>query len=190
MSLTRRFAALIVLFALLQGCATNISRPSAERSGPPPFAEPALQVRTVELQLADSAKKQLWYNDNLKPARVLAAMKRNLQERNMLGNVLDTRLPTIEIVVTDIRARSPGAAIWLGFLAGEDRIVGDVIVRDPAGVETDRFSVKATYAWGGPFGTEHARMNYLYDAFAEHAARGLTGRSLPHEVRERIASQI
>ncbi len=180
-----RFAAVVCLFALIQGCATEATRKS---DAEPPLAYGVTQVQAVHVTLTPEVQGQLYYNDSIKPGRVLGAMKRNLKARDMLGKPSDRHLPSIEIVINDIRARSRGASIWVGFLAGEDRIVGDVIVRDPSGKEIDRVSVKSTFAWGGPFGTDPERMNYLYNAFAEHAAELLTGRSLPRETLDKIAS--
>ena len=180
-----RFAAVICLSALIQGCATEATRDS---NAEPPLAQGVTQVQAVHVTLTPEVQGQLYYNESIRPARVLGAMKRNLKARDMLGKPSDRHLPSIEIVINDIRARSRGTAIWVGFLAGEDRIVGDVIVRDPSGREIDRVSVQSTFAWGGPFGTDPERMNYLYNAFAERAAELLTGRSLPRETLDRIAS--
>ena len=193
-----RFAVVACLFALIQGCASDAARKSnaepplangaAQVQAVPPLAHDAAQVQAVHVTLTPEVQGQLYYNDSIKPGRVLGAMKRNLKARDMLGKPSDRHLPSLEIVINDIRARSSGASIWMGFLAGEDRIAGEVIVRDPSGQEIDRVSVKSTYAWGGPFGTDHERMNYLYNAFAEHAAEILTGRSLPRETLDKIAS--
>lgn len=180
-----RFAAVACLFALIQGCASEAARKS---DAEPPLANSAAQVQAVHVTLTPEVQGQLYYNESIKPGRVLGAMKRNLKARDMLGQPSDRHLPSLEIVINDIRARSRGASIWVGFLAGEDRIVGDVIVRDPSGKEIDRVSVKSAYAWGGPFGTDYERMNYLYDAFAERAAELLTGRSLPQPTLDRIRS--
>lgn len=179
----QRFSALLLLLALLQGCTSEAWRKSAR-----PALPHGAQVQNVYVTLTPEVQGALWYNEDIKPRRVLGAMKRNLKERGMLAKPSERHLPTIEIVITDVRARSAGAAQWFGFLAGEDRIVGDVVVRDANGQEIERVKVKTTYAWGGPAGTNQARMSWLYDRFAERAAEQLTGQSLPHETLERISS--
>ncbi len=186
MMILRRLALMACVLALA-GCASNATRLNNDT---PPFADASSQVQSVHLNLSTNVRGELWYNESIKPGRVLAAMKRNLHERGMLGKPSDRHLPSLEILITDIRARSPGAAQWLGPLAGEDRIVGDVIVRDASGKELERINVKSTYAWGAFAATDAARMAYLADAFAERAAEQLTGRSLSHAQREKIASKF
>ena len=179
----RRFSVLLLSLALLSGCTSEAMRKSAS-----PVLPPGAKVQNIYVTLTPEVEGALWYNEDVKPNRVLGAMKRNLKERDMLGKPSDRHLPKIEIVITDVRARSEGASIWVPLLSGEDRIVGDVIVRDANGQELERLKVKTTYAWGGPLGTNHLRMNYLYDLFAERAAEQLTGRSLPQPVLDRISS--
>jgi len=80
----------------------------------------------------------------------------------------------VDIVVTDIRVRSAAAAVLLGILAGEDRVVGTVRVMDPANKAVRSFEIKATYAlggWGG--GQDSMRMNWMYDKFSELALQEL-----------------
>src|SRR5690606_2626262 len=121
----QRFSVLLLLLALLQGCTSEAMRKSAS-----PVLPPGAKVQNVYVTLTADVQGALWYNEDVKPNRVLGAMKRNLKERDMLGKPTERHLPKIEIVITDVRARSQGTSIWFPFFAGEDRIVGDVIVRD------------------------------------------------------------
>src|SRR5690606_32002577 len=152
----RRFSVLPLSLALLSGCTSEAMRKSAS-----PVLPPGAKEQNIYVTLTPAVEGALWYNEDVKPNRVLDAMKRNLKERDMLGKPTERHLPKIEIVITDVRARSEGAALWIPFLAGEDRIVGDVIVRDASGQELDRVKVKTTYAWSGPAGTNHMRMGWL-----------------------------
>jgi hypothetical protein len=62
-------------------------------------------------------------------------------------------------------------------MAGDDHIYGDVIARDAAGKELQRFSVEASYALGGiAGGIEDTRMGWLYETFAKHTVEELKGK--------------
>ncbi len=53
--------------------------------------------------------------------------------------------------------------MW-GFMAGADRVKGDVILRDAAGRKSNCFSVYADYAFGRPGRSQdEARMGWLYE---------------------------
>lgn len=81
----------------------------------------------------------------------------------------------MEILVTSIRSRSAFNAVMFGFMAGDDHIKGDVIVRSPDGVELERFAVSASWALGGFAGGQtEARMGWLYETFAKHVVEELT----------------
>lgn len=85
-------------------------------------------------------------------------------------------MPSIDVVVTDLRSRSTFAAVMFGLLAGNDSITGDVTVRDSAGEPLQRFSISASYALGGfAGGQENARMGWLNQKFADLAVAELTG---------------
>jgi hypothetical protein len=118
--------------------------------------------------------------DNLKfdQARLLATIKRALSAKELLAKTPDPELPTIEIVVTDIRVRSSFSAVMFGFMAGDDHLNGEVIARDKSGRELQRFQVSASYAFGGLVGGQDGvRMDWLYETFAQETANELTGAS-------------
>jgi hypothetical protein len=65
-----------------------------------------------------------------------------------------------------------------GFMAGDDRIKGDVIVRGPNGVAQQQFTISTSYALGGiAGGQDSARMDWLYESFAKRVLEELTGKS-------------
>ena len=79
-------------------------------------------------------------------------------------------------MITDIRVRSNFSAVMFGFMAGSDRIVGDVIARDAAGKELQRFTVSASYALGGiAGGQDETRMGWLYESFTKEFIKEITG---------------
>ena len=61
--------------------------------------------------------------------------------------------------------RSSSSALWWGFMAGNDAVDGEVVVKDLNGQVLDKFAVKVTYALGGLAGGEDETR--LYDAFAQ-----------------------
>ena len=76
----------------------------------------------------------------------------------------------------DFRVRSNFTAVMFGFMAGNDSITGDVVLRDAAGKELNRFEVSASYALGGlAGGMDDARMGWLYEKFAELTVENLGG---------------
>jgi len=180
-----RSIAISLLLTLLQGCYALAERTA---NTAPPFADPARQVQGVQITLTPEVQGEVWDNESIKPGRIVGAMRRNLKARNMLGKPGDRSLPRLEVVITDVRARSQGMAQWWGFMAGEDRIIGHVSVIDAEGKEIDRVKVSTAYAWGGFAGNDYVRANWMYDNFAERALQQLTGRSLPEEEMKKIAS--
>lgn len=87
-------------------------------------------------------------------------------------------LPGVEVTVTAVRVRSNFSAIMFGFMAGDDHIDGDVVVRAPDKRELQRFSISTSYALGGlAGGQDGARMDWLYESFAERLAEELTGKT-------------
>jgi hypothetical protein len=107
---------------------------------------------------------------------MLATVRRTLEAKEILTTAPDPALPKIEIVVTSMRVRSNFSAIMFGFMAGDDHIKGDVIVRSPLGQAMQRFTVSASYALGGlAGGQDEARMGWLYESFAKRTLEELTG---------------
>jgi hypothetical protein len=65
-------------------------------------------------------------------------------------------------------------------MAGNDTVSGDVIARAADGKEIQRFLVSASYALGGlAGGQDEARMDWLYETFAQHTVDELTGAKKP-----------
>jgi glucose dehydrogenase len=76
--------------------------------------------------------------------------------------------------VSNIRVRSNFSAVMWGFMAGNDTITGDIIIKDQNGEVLDQFEVSAAYALGGlAGGQDDARMGWLYESFAEETLKEL-----------------
>ncbi len=101
------------------------------------------------------------------PARLKEAIRYSLDFDHMFARPGQSGL-TMDVVVTRVRVRSEGNAIWWGPMAGNDAVDGEVVVKDVTGKVLDKFAVKVTYAFGGlAGGDDDTRVGYLYDAFAD-----------------------
>lgn len=133
-------------------------------------------AKAVSISLNDEAKAKV--NDNLKfdQNALLDHVKRALTAKNLLAENKPESTNTVEILVKDFRVRSNFSAVMFGFMAGNDSITGDVILKDAAGKELNKFEVSASYALGGlAGGQDGARMGWLYEKFAELAVENLSG---------------
>jgi hypothetical protein len=171
----RGFIALL-LAAVLAGCASGVKRHEDADKRRAYFAGGGKLASEVTLSLDKNAQAQLVENVKFDQDKLLATVRRMLGAKGLLAKTPDAKLPKIEIVITDIRVRSNFNAVMWGFMAGDDRVVGDVIARDAAGKDLQRFQVSASYALGGlAGGMDDSRMNWLYETFAEEVAKELTG---------------
>jgi hypothetical protein len=171
-----RFWMALALAGVLAGCASGVQRHDDPGRRAAYFAGGGKVAQNVTLTLSKEAQAKL--SDNLKfdQERLLATVRRAMEAKGLLAKTPDGSLPTIEIVVTDIRVRSSFSAVMFGFMAGSDSLAGDVVARDPSGKELQRFAVSASYALGGiAGGMDDARMNWLYETFAQHTIDELTG---------------
>lgn len=166
----------LLVVASLAGCASGVKRTEDASKREAYFATGGKLASGVTISLTKEARAMV--SDNLKFDRdkLLATVKRALEAKNLLAKNADPALPSIELMVTEIRVRSNAAAVLFGFMAGDDRVVGDVIARDQAGKELQRFTVSVSYALGGlAGGQDDARMGWLYETFAKHTVAELTG---------------
>ncbi|MBE0533304.1 MAG: DUF4410 domain-containing protein [Rhodospirillales bacterium] len=168
-------AALPAVLLLVSACASGVTRPSDMASLQPALIG-AQQAGEVTIALAPEARSAAASSTTFKQEALLAVVRQALEAKNELTRDKDPSLPIVEITVTSVRTRSTFNAIMFGFMAGDDHINGDVVVRSPSGVVLQRFSVSASYALGGfGGGRNEARMSWLYDTFANHLVEELTG---------------
>lgn len=162
----------VVIFTA--GCASGVSR------GPNAAASQVIvsanhQLASLSLSLTDDAKKKAAENLKFNPDELYNHVKRALEANSLLTGAADTTRPKLEIQVKDMRVRSNFSAVMWGFMAGADSVAGDIIIKDPAGRELDRYEVSASYALGGlAGGQDSARMSWLYEKFAEETVKELT----------------
>lgn len=166
----------VLLAVLVAGCASGVKRAEDSTKRQAYFAGGGKLAKDVTLSMSRNAQGQLSENLKFDQDKLLATVKRALGAKNLLAKTPDEKLPTIEVVVTDIRVRSNFSAVMWGFMAGDDHINGEVIARDAAGRELQRFEVSASYALGGlAGGQDEARMSWLYETFAQETVNELTG---------------
>ncbi|MFZ6657005.1 DUF4410 domain-containing protein [Undibacterium sp. TJN19] len=136
-------------------------------------------AKSISISLSDDAKKQV--SDNLKfdQNALVDNVKRAMSSQNLLSENNPEATNTVEILVKDFRVRSAFTAIMFGFMAGNDHIVGDVILKDATGKEINRFEISASYALGGLAGGQDGmRLSWLYEKFAELTVEHLRGKKV------------
>jgi hypothetical protein len=171
-----RVTALLVASSvlLLEACSSGVVRPAQEHRVY--LAPSTMMVNKVALSFTPAAQKELADNLKFNQNTLVDTVKRALEARKLLDDQNPAATQTLEIQLTDIRVRSNFNAFMWGFMAGADRVRGDVILRDPAGKDLNRFSVYADYALGGLAGAQdEARMSWLYEKFAQLTVQNLVG---------------
>jgi hypothetical protein len=135
-------------------------------------------ARSVSISLSDDAQKKVADNIKFNPQTLLDTVKRTMQTSKLLDENSSLATRSVDIVITDMRARSNFTAIAFGFMAGADMVKGDVVTHDMQGKEIGRFEVHADYALGGlAGGMDSTRMDWLYEKFAQLTLESLQGTS-------------
>ena len=172
--------AAVFIAGALQGCASGVTRSTDSAPSKPYFADSSTKAGNVLVSLTPEAQAKLADNLKFDQEKLRSTIRRALEAKNLISPAPEASLPVIEVVVRDVRTRSNFTAVAFGFLAGDDHINGDVVVRDPGGRELQRFGVSAAYALGGlGGGQDDARMGWLYETFAKHTVEELTGTAAP-----------
>ncbi len=170
--MNRKSLFVVAIAFLLGGCASGVSRAPSVAGGQA-VGKTYSQFALVSLSMSPEAKEKAIDNLKFNQNELLDHVKRALEAQSLIDATAGEGLPRIEVVVKDMRIRSNFSAVAFGFLAGADSIEGDIVLRDAAGRELDRFSVSASYALGGIGGLDSSRMSWLYEKFAEETAREL-----------------
>jgi len=169
-----KIAAACVAAVVLSACATSMT----------PYNPKAALVKAennsvsaIQVNIAAKAKSAVADNPLFSQKDMQEKMKNFLTSKQLLSDKAGQGKLSVEVAVTDVRVRSTFSAVMFGFLAGADSLDGDVIIKDAAGVELNRYAVSAVYAWGGAAGGGDARLSYLYESFAEKVADALSGKT-------------
>lgn len=178
--------ALTFCVAALAGCSSGVQRPSAPGESArtavaqPTALSPTTPARGITIALSEDAKKKAAENLKFNQDTLLDHVKRALTAKDLLKADAPETAPTLELLITSMRVRSNFSAVMWGFMAGADSIEGEVIMKDASGAEVDRFKVKVSYALGGlAGGQDQARMEWMYEKFAEETLKELTKASAP-----------
>lgn len=106
------------------GCASGVRRPDATpREHFNASAGPI--ARSVSISLSDDAQKKVANNLKFNPQALLDTVKRSLQTSKLLDENSSLAVRSVDISITDMRARSNFTAIAFGFMAGADMVKGD-----------------------------------------------------------------
>lgn len=82
----------------------------------------------------------------------------------------------IQIKITDVNIRDNVSAILAGFLAGSDKVEGQITLIDGNGKEKLQFEVFASYALGGVAGQEETRLEWLAKEFSKLTTESIIGK--------------
>jgi hypothetical protein len=165
----------LVIAVALAGCASGVTRMDGPSAGGAVAAAPAVDktIKSVTLWLNDDAKKLLPDNLKFNADTLKGTIDRALAAH---GAVKPDSAQQLDVEITGFRVRSNFSAIMFGFMAGNDNVEGIVTLKDGTGKVLKRSKVSASYALGGiGGGQDDARMGWLYEEFAKHAAAEVIG---------------
>ena len=156
-----------VLFFL--ACTGKVKTQGSEKS----IIDKNYKFSAIIITLGAEAKKKLRKNRSFSIKKMQAASYEVFIARKLLS---DTSPYSVYFHITDLRARTTAGAVILGPLGGKDLLVGEVIVKDPAGKVLEQFTVRTSYSLGGvATGLKQVRMTWLYKKFAILAANTFQG---------------
>ena len=152
-------ASLVLCLFLLPGCASQVTKPSGQ---PKPEIR-ALQKISVEM--SPQAVQKVADDVTFDLTTLRAKLQDALESRELVAPDGDFDL---RVVVKDVRVRSTASAVWLGFMAGDDHLIGDAYVLNREGNTVYTYTAEASYALGGfAGGDDSTRINWLYEKFSE-----------------------
>ena len=150
---------IVVALLLLPGCASQITKP-AEGMKPEVRA-----LRHVTVETSPQAVQKVADDVAFDVDALSVALQEALASRQLVALDGDFDL---KVVIKDVRVRGTTSAVWLGFMAGDDHLIGDAIVLNRDGEEVYRYTAEASYAMGGlAGGDDSVRLKWLYDKFSE-----------------------
>ncbi len=172
-----RLYAAVLLSLVLAACSSGVERAPEIGLQQPQFDDAGEKAGSLTVDMSSGARIEAAENLKFSQEKLRQTIHRILEIQDLISDQSDAALPTIEVTVTSVRVRSTFSAMMFGFLAGDDHIEGDVLVRASDGGKLQEFSVSASYAFGGFAGGDETRMNWLYESFAERMTEELSGRT-------------
>lgn len=170
MKLALKYCFAVAIMSSLLACSSSVKRD--ESAAPVTIAALAGQkYSAINLYLSGNAKKQLVDNPKFNPDALKGTIQRMLEARSLMAADSTYR---IDVEITDINVRSNFSAVMFGFLAGSDRVAGNVYLGNKDGKHLSRYEVAVSYALGGiAGGQDETRMGWLYEEFAKHVVNEL-----------------
>lgn len=173
---TLKATALVAIVLALTACASGVSRQAKTADQTTATAVSGVAhakvtqenpLTNISVRLTEEASQKLEDNSKFNKEELLGNIQRILESHQLyVSNPVKPGM-TMEVIIKDMRVRSTFSAIMFGFMAGNDSIKGDVVIKDPRGQEVDQFEVSASYAMGGlAGGIDGARLGWLYENFA------------------------
>jgi len=156
----------------LSACASSVKRPE----GVADYRYDGSKFCRVELTVSKDATKdpddRVRFDDK--------ALREMIQRKLEVCGVVDENSPKkVSIEITDIRIRSSFNAFMWGFMAGDDHIIGNVMLTGDEGKPLHTFDVSASYALGGFAGMNETRMSWLFEKFSELTVAEILGEQAP-----------
>jgi hypothetical protein len=146
---------------LLAACTSSVKRGNLSYD----YKYAGEKFNKIEVSLNSEVRDRYKGKTLFDSGRLSWAVKRNLKEKGLFSDLSEN---LIEIVMTNMRTRSHFSAEIFGFMAGADRLEGDVLIKDVKGAVLNNFRVSATYALGGNIaGNDDIRMEWLYTKFGQ-----------------------
>ena len=159
----------IALCAALAACASSVKRPDSAAD----YHYDGSKYSTVELTVREDATKDP--NDRVRFDD--KALRDMIQRKMEVSGLVDQNSPKkVSIEITDIRVRSSFNAFMWGFMAGDDHILGNIVLIGEDNRPLHNFNVSASYALGGFAGMNETRMSWLFEKFSELTVNEILGK--------------
>jgi hypothetical protein len=168
----------IIIFAAnfaFVGCASTVkTHEGSANVSKVVTAEKPLSDMTITL--TPEAKKKLEEGGKgFNPEKLMVIVRQNLEERKLLNPEGAGDL-TAEMVITDVNVRSVAAAVMFGFLAGSDRVAGDINFYSKNRKKETGLAFTYTMALGGlSVSDQDRRFNMIYNGVSEEIVKVITG---------------
>lgn len=162
-------AAGIIALIFLSACSSSVERANPKSD----YRYEGQRFQSVDVTFSDKGKKELADNIKFDPSELQSVLMRVLETKGLLQKPSDYKL---NVVINDVRVRGTFTAMFFGFMAGADYVGGQVAMLDSLDKPVHSFASKASWAlggWGG--GQDSARLNWLYEKFAEITADEILG---------------
>ena len=153
----------------LTACASGIKR----QEGVADYKYQGEKFAGVSIKLTPAVQEKLKDDLKFNQQQLSSLILRGMEAQGLMDGKSSH---LVDIEITDVRVRSTFNAVMFGFMAGNDRITGNIALKQIGGVPRHSFEVSASYALGGlGGGQDQSRMNWLYEEFAKLTVQEIKG---------------